>query len=790
MKPRESIAGDEAGVPHRAAPYRPGKLEWLLLAAALGAATWFAAGHALLGRVDHALYDAGLALWRRPPPPDIVIVAIDEESIAALGRWPWRRGVHATLVEKLAAAGARAIALDVILAESDHGDLKGDAALVAAVAAAGNVVVPGGPAPGPTAHDLDPFDALGRVSKAIGHIHLDTDEDGVVRALPRPLPAPAPREHLAQAALRVAGRASLARPDPRGDDAQPRELIPYFGRSGTVRTYSYLAVLRGDVPRSEIEDRIVFVGTTAAGLGDMHPAPAGGRTAPLAGVEIAAQVAGSQQLGERIRVAGATSVAALSGSLALAILLLCRVLQPRASLFAAAGALLLVLAGSFLTLRMASLWIPPTAALLGIALCYPLWAWRRLEAALRYMRGELERLRAEPFALPPRDGRPRALPRDPIDATIVPLESAIAGLRDARRFIADTLESLPQALLVADGQGRVILANSRAREWISDRTSRALESAGLVAPRDSEAPDLAASLRDITPLGARTWESLLDEALSEGRVGQAEARGADGRDLLVLLSPCFRASGAAIGVIVNLVDITERRTAERRREELLRILSHDMRAPQASIITLLEMRSTQPAAVDTETLIQRVGTFARRTLDLADEFLRLARAEQASAERFVALDLVDVAAEACEEAWTLAHARSIRVVRDFTIEDAPVRGDRSLLLRMMQNLLTNAIKFSPEGSVVTVRLEAQGISWLLRVADNGPGIAREDMQRLFTRFGRVPNATGDPGGFGLGLVMVRTVVERHRGIVNVSSEPGKGAVFSVSLPAMRQEGAH
>lgn len=230
-----------------------------------------------------------------------------------------------------------------------------------------------------------------------------------------------------------------------------------------------------------------------------------------------------------------------------------------------------------------------------------------------------------------------------------------------------------------------------------------------------------------------------------------------------------------------MVDVSEMREAERRREDLLRVLSHDMRAPQASILTLIEMRDLDPGAVDAETIIGRVGAFARRTLALADDFLRLARTEQ-----FEELDLADLVAEACSEAWTLAHSKGIRIERTFEIEEAPVLGNRPLLLRMMENLLTNAIKFSPDAATVVVSLMPQGVSWLIRVTDHGRGISKEDLPRLFTRFGRIGEGKDDPGGVGLGLVMVRTVVERHRGVVSVASEPGRGSTFSVSLPAMRR----
>jgi signal transduction histidine kinase/CHASE2 domain-containing sensor protein len=773
---------------------RPTSIEWLVIAALVCSATWFGANHALLGRVDRTFYDAGLALWRRPPPADIVIVAVDEESIAALGRWPWRRAIHATLIERLAAARPAAIAFDVVIAEADTADPKGDEALSRAIAAAGNVVLasPVVESAGGGARDIVLLEPVRAAAAAVAHIQVESDEDGVVRALNLYDGAQSARPYLGLAALVLAGRApgwvqamaDAARDEP----AYRRYLIPYFGPDRTVRRHSYLAVLRGDVPASAFAGRIVFVGTAAAGLGDEHPAPAGGRATPMAGVEIAAQIAGSLQEGARLRVAAPWEVGLASSALVLLLLALYRVLQPRTALAVTAATFVLALACAFVSFRALSLWVPPSAALVGIALCYPLWSWRRLEAALRYMRGELERLRAEPSAaLAARGARPAAAsPADPVDATIAPLEEAIAGLREARRFIADTVESLPQALFVADEAGRIVLANSRAREWAVYETVQARRDAGLDLSKGVEGRTLGQVLLDFRPAASRTWESIIDESVATGRVAHIDARGPGGRDVLVLFSPRHGAGGERAGLIVNMVDVSVMREAERRREDLLRILSHDMRAPQASIITLLEMRSLDPSAVDLESLIAKVGHHARRTLDLADDFLRLARAEQARAEQFVEVDLADVVEESCEEAWTLAHRKSIVIGRSLAVPEAPMKGDRTLLLRMMQNLLTNAIKFSPAGSTVEVSLETQGISWLVRVTDHGRGIAKEDLPRLFTRFGRVGADANDPGGVGLGLVMVRTVVERHRGVVSVASEPGSGSTFSVSLPALRR----
>lgn len=758
---------------------RPGLLEWLALLLVVWAAIGFGAGHALLARIDRTLYDAALVLWSRPPPPNLATVVVDDASIAALGRWPWRRAVHATLVETIAAARPSAIVLDILVSEPDAADPRGDEALVRAVAAAGNVVVASAftEVAGGGARDLPPIEPLRAAAAAVGHIGVAGDEDGVVRSIALRAGDPKPLPYLGLAALEVAsrsspGRAAASAPDFAAWSPGLAWPIPFYGPGPAVAQYSYLAVLRGDVPASAFAGRIVFIGAGATALGDQHPVPAGGSAAPMAGVEIAAQVAGGLQEGIAIRIGSSVQSGLVGAALALLLLVLYLHLDPRAALAATAGALILVLAGTFFAFRLLAVWLPPSSALLGIALCYPLWAWRRLEAALGYMRGELERLRSEPAGIPT-SGQPtrHAGFTDPLEATIGSLRGAVADLRDARRFIADTVESLPLGLVVSDRAGRVVIANSRARDWAGGAAS----GGGVTLLGLLEAFRLG---------GGRTWQSVLDTAAAGG-VSQAEAVGPGDRTVLVVVSPCYGASGNGVGLIANLLDITERRHAERRRDEVLRVLSHDMRAPLASIATLLEMRELDPSSLDTDTLLRRVGTFARRTLALADDFLRLARAEQAGPAQFAEVDLADVCAEACEEAWTLAHAKGVRIARALVDEPATVMGERDLLLRMLLNLLTNAIKFSPGGSTVTVSLEPQAISWLLRVSDPGCGIAREDIPRLFTQFGRVGSTKDDAEGVGLGLAMVRAVVERHRGVVSVSSEPGRGSVFSVSLPAVR-----
>ncbi|MEO8386099.1 MAG: HAMP domain-containing sensor histidine kinase, partial [Betaproteobacteria bacterium] len=217
-------------------------------------------------------------------------------------------------------------------------------------------------------------------------------------------------------------------------------------------------------------------------------------------------------------------------------------------------------------------------------------------------------------------------------------------------------------------------------------------------------------------------------------------------------------------------------------------LSHDMRSPQASILTLLEMQREEPELVPVERLVERIGKYARRTLNLADDFLRLATAERARSQDFVALELNELMRDAAEEVWSLASAKKIQVTVGEQTSDAWVLGDRDLLTRTLINLLSNAIKYSPPETCVSMTLQRDDDKWRLNVSDQGYGIAAADMSRLFQRFTRLKlEGQPDEDGIGLGLVFVKTVLARHHGEIEVTSKTTKGAsgtTFSLTLPAV------
>ena len=436
-----------AAVPSRSLRRRRIGREWAalvtLLAAFVAAAVhgdWFA-------RADGMFYDSALRLWQRPASSEIVVVAIDDESLTRLGRWPWPRAIHAALLPRLATA--RGVFVDALLAEAERGS-DGDARLAAALREHGRVVLPLHSIPAGESAWLPvyPVAELAAAARALAHIHVDTDGDGLVRRLYlREGPPGHPWPHAALALLELAPKTAA----PAGGDTgavvpgpwlKTGEFpIAFAGGPGHFLRLSYAAVLRGDVAPEFFRDKFVLVGATAPGLGDHFATPAntGGRLMP--GVEVNAHVL--QELREGIALARAPAlvIAALGIAAILVAMAVNALLSPRARLVATASLALLLLALSALLLRLGGTWVPPATAITAVVFAYPLWSWRRLEAAQVFLDGELARLRS---ALHRRGALPRTLVGDPLEQRIAAIEAADAAAaqparpREAISFLSPT----------------------------------------------------------------------------------------------------------------------------------------------------------------------------------------------------------------------------------------------------------------------------------------------------------------------------------------------------------------
>lgn len=742
----------------------------------------------LITRTNRILHDALLRLQPRDvSASDVVVVAIDDKSVAALGRWPWPRQWHARLIDQLGASGAAAIGLDVLLLEPDDRDPSQDATLARAIARNGKVVLPmmmQNHAGQPVA--VKPLPAFERAAAALGHVHLPVDDDGVARSLYLFEGAQDPLwPHFGLALLTVAGRAPAHdRMAPkRGTDSTTldpisdqrlnwtrtaRTPVAFAGPPGSFPRHAFIDVLDGTVPPETFRGKLVLVGATATGIGDLYATPATTAKVLMPGVEISANLVDTLLQDRRILVLPPWGNALANALPALLAFVALGLAGPFWGLLVSVGLMSALMAATVLGALWWQVQLGPIAGLLGLVAAYMLWSWRRMDTAVRYLVTEYQRQRASGVAhlTPP---PPRRTGGDLLDRRIEALTSVTQQLRDLHRFVHDSLDGLPDATLVCDRQLQVLLTNAAAVRHF-----------GVRAPQDLQGRSVASLLADIVGrdgLDPGIATLLLQAGPTQGSI---EAQDGQRHDLLLKWAPSFSASGGHSGWVLSLVDITRLRVEQRERDDAMHFLSHDMRAPQSAILILLDLVRQYPEAMSAAQFQERVERHARKALTLSDDFINLVRAQ--SREYLLELqDLGGLLAEVLEDAWEKARAKHIRLHFDPPPWPAECRVDRELLSRALGNLVGNALKFSPEGSEIRCSLTERGGQWEIAIQDQGPGIPLAAQADLFRPFYRVRQHQRTEGT-GLGLPFVKTVAVRHGGEVTLHSDSGQGCRFALLLP--------
>ncbi|GAA4732012.1 hypothetical protein GCM10023350_14230 [Nocardioides endophyticus] len=268
--------------------------------------------------------------------------------------------------------------------------------------------------------------------------------------------------------------------------------------------------------------------------------------------------------------------------------------------------------------------------------------------------------------------------------------------------------------------------------------------------------------------------------------------------------------GEVIGYVSTSEDITERVEAEGRLVEALETerqaverlrevdrvkdafvssVSHELRTPITSILGYTEMLEDGAyGQLGEEQLdaVRRVGTNSSRLLSLIDDLLTLSRIQDGGLGMVArVVDLRKVIAAACAVVAPSLERRDLELDIQVPDEPTPFLGDRDMLERVVINLVGNAVKFTPEGGHVSVRLVVGPEHVVIEVADTGIGIPRQEQEQLFTRFFRSSLAQEHAiPGSGLGLSIAHAIVEQHGGSMAVESEPGAGTTFRVLLPVL------
>ncbi|NMT63527.1 CHASE2 domain-containing protein [Marinobacter orientalis] len=348
-------------------------------------------------RLDFWLYDTLITANPAQPSDDVVLVAIDEQSLDSLGRWPWPRINHARLVEKLHQAGARTIVFDILFPEPSPDDPE----LAAAMRNHGNVILPlhlSPPSRNYLISEQLPAPQLAAAASALGHAHVELDADGLARGIY--LLNGLGDQLWPSLALAATGKTLPVKEtgdiSPYTNLRQHYRAVPMVGGAGAMPSYSYTGVLERPPTPEAFRDKTVFIGATAPGFGDILPTPFSGLHQPMSGVEFHANSYSALVRGELI------SKVSTSAAIALAILtiVILAVALPRmrpggSILLCLVCAGVLALVHAFL-LFYARLWLPVSHALIIPLLALPVSSALRLAMTNRFLNRQLDELARGP----------------------------------------------------------------------------------------------------------------------------------------------------------------------------------------------------------------------------------------------------------------------------------------------------------------------------------------------------------------------------------------------------------
>jgi len=349
----------------------------------------------------------------------------------------------------------------------------------------------------------------------------------------------------------------------------------------------------------------------------------------------------------------------------------------------------------------------------------------------------------------------------------------VSAIINEKNKTEQTLRNIPDGVVVVDSQGNVTLVNTTAEKWFGKKENQVLHQPIQVFSKNA------------------TFLQLVRSLISEKRIASAEFWIRSGEEvpqkriLLAMGSPIMGSDGRLIGVVLIIRDVTKEKEADRIKTELVSMVAHEIKSPLTSMygFTELLLENPLPEAKARE-YIRVIQSEVIRLTDFVNKFLSLSRLE--SGKIRVRMDPFDLSA-VIEKAIRLSKpaADKKHIVLSLKLpESMPfVVGDPELIEQVFLNLLSNAIKYSPKQSKVGIEIDSGENELTVHVIDNGYGIPKEALPRIFEKFYRVSEIRNDEEieGSGLGLALVKEILEKHGSEIKVKSKLGVGSVFTFSL---------
>jgi two-component system phosphate regulon sensor histidine kinase PhoR len=351
-------------------------------------------------------------------------------------------------------------------------------------------------------------------------------------------------------------------------------------------------------------------------------------------------------------------------------------------------------------------------------------------------------------------------------------ERGLLAIAHEQSKIKTIVNSMPNGVLVIDEEKRIALYNPIASKLLDISGD---ESIGKPANQCLDCEDLTCMIDDV-----------LDKSKKDHPIMSGEIMGREEIPIMAHIAPVMMQGGEVIGVVAILQDISAQKAMERMKADFIAKVTHELKSPVATINQLL-MTLQEGVAGDLEEkqsqMIGRAREWGEGLLDLISDLLNISKIESGlSIQKKVPLDLKKEIDEVIELLAPQAEKKKITI--DMAIDTIPqLVADRDGMREVFTNLISNAIKYTDDGGEVTIKSETGGDYLKISVSDSGIGISEQDLPFIFDRFFRVKNPkTRQIMGTGLGLPIVKEIIDAHFGSIEVQSEEGKGSTFTVLLP--------
>ncbi|MCX5813315.1 MAG: CHASE2 domain-containing protein [Proteobacteria bacterium] len=702
-----------------------------------------------------------------------IIIAIDNKTLEKLGRWPLKRLYYASLLRWLKEADT--VAFDIIMTEPS----KDDAAVAEAIRQHGKVVLPVLIDDGIAIK----YPVISFAPDLTGHVHLEQDIDGVVREVYHTLlHERTPIKSFSSVVYETATGKTVRRVPHEHFQGQKANIVQldrmninYCGEPGTFERISLSDILEGIYPPSFFKNRICLIGITATGVGDIMLTPFSQERKNMPGIEVHANILNTLLLGNAIHITPYWARWLLAIFLALSSsLFFIKINELRAAILAL-GILLCIAVIIYILFSTFNVWLAPSIFFFTVLSTFIIgYAFKFKDAVIKldlaYMT-VIPHLRWYNYIENQKQfdkGIRGLLTPGGIYSKAQLLSDITSQLIFEKELTDRAIFSDIQAVILFGPDRATVLANNLAialyKENSLDMSSIDAMTKGM-APFILDKPDIDSFLERLYSGDNRITFNVFIP-LPEKRYFKVDA------SLLSIEEKKY--------TLFIFSDITKIKELEIFKGHVVSLVSHEIKTPMTSIQGFGEILfdSLEGEMKEFAGIIHRES---ERLIRFLNTFLDISRIEEGrQIIKITSTTIPDIVEEVVLELKAIAGEKNITIGSEIPGETNPVMIDRDLTKQCLVNLVENAIKYSPQGGNVTIRLIEDIEQIQVDIVDHGIGIREKDIDRIFDKFYRAASdGTENIKGSGLGLTFVKEVIEAQGGKVSVESRPGKGSKFSI-----------